>query len=93
MESVTDVLRKMRTPESGGLAHDWKQTLPKGSRWQPGDPGNPSCKICGGTGYVRLDLPIGHPEFGKIHWCDCVTPEKIAKLRIKSEMAKAGGVK
>jgi len=52
--------------------HDWREHLPKGSRWNPGDPGNPLCTQCDGTGYVRLDLPLGHPAFGKIFLCSCV---------------------
>jgi DNA replication protein DnaC len=33
--------------------------------------GKPDCPICGGTGYFRLDLPVNHPEFGKLHVCSC----------------------
>lgn len=29
------------------------------------------CPLCGGTGYVRLDVPIGHPQFGKAVPCSC----------------------
>jgi DNA replication protein DnaC len=34
-------------------------------------PGNPTCDICGGSGYLRRDLPIGHPDFGKLIVCGC----------------------
>ena len=34
-------------------------------------PGNPTCEICGGGGYLRLDLPIDHPDFGKLQVCSC----------------------
>jgi len=34
-------------------------------------PGDPTCKICGGIGYLRQDLPVGHPEFGKLKICSC----------------------
>lgn len=30
-----------------------------------------NCPICGGTGFVRKDLPIDHPDFGKLSVCDC----------------------
>jgi len=33
--------------------------------------GMPDCPLCGGLGYLRDDLPIGHPEFGKVSICDC----------------------
>lgn len=34
-------------------------------------PGDPACPKCGGLGYLRQDLPLGHPDFGKIRICDC----------------------
>ena len=34
-------------------------------------PGDPNCPICKGIGYLRRDLPVGHPEFGKVEVCTC----------------------
>jgi len=34
-------------------------------------PGDPDCPICHGVGYLHVDLPVGHPEFGKLRICDC----------------------
>lgn len=34
-------------------------------------PGDPDCEICGGVGYVRRDVPVGHPDFGKLQVCIC----------------------
>lgn len=34
-------------------------------------PGDPACPKCHGVGYLRRDLPVGHPEFGKLQVCDC----------------------
>lgn len=34
-------------------------------------PGDPNCKICGGLGFVRQDLPVEHPDFGKMQICVC----------------------
>ncbi len=34
-------------------------------------PDSSNCPICQGTGFYRLDLPLDHPEFGKIHVCEC----------------------
>lgn len=34
-------------------------------------PGDPNCPLCGGVGYLRQDLPVGHPEFGKLAICSC----------------------
>ena len=29
------------------------------------------CPYCGGVGYVRLQVPVGHPQFGKAVPCIC----------------------
>ncbi len=34
-------------------------------------PGDPDCEICGGLGYIRHDVPLGHPDFGKLRVCTC----------------------
>jgi DNA replication protein DnaC len=34
-------------------------------------PGDPDCPHCGGIGYLRKDVPLGHPDFGKIEPCIC----------------------
>lgn len=33
--------------------------------------GDPKCKICGGIGWFRYDVPEGHSQFGKVHQCPC----------------------
>lgn len=34
-------------------------------------PGDPNCPHCGGIGYLRLDVPVGHPDFGRLEVCVC----------------------
>lgn len=34
-------------------------------------PGDPECPICHGIGFVRQDLPVDHPDFGKMEICSC----------------------
>jgi DNA replication protein DnaC len=36
-----------------------------------GLPGDPNCPYCGGLGYIQRDLPITHPDFGKLQMCVC----------------------
>lgn len=43
-------------------------TLPTLTRDLPGDP---NCPECHGIGYYRLDVPFGHPDFGRLHICTC----------------------
>jgi DNA replication protein DnaC len=38
-------------------------------------PGDPACPLCRGVGYLRQDLPVGHPEFGKLKTCTCRNAE------------------
>jgi DNA replication protein DnaC len=38
------------------------------------------CPICKGAGYLRLDVPVGHPNFGRIIPCECKIREREAKL-------------
>ncbi len=33
--------------------------------------GDPDCPICGGIGYIRQELPVSHPDFGRIQICTC----------------------
>ncbi len=34
-------------------------------------PGDLNCPLCGGVGYLRSDVPVGHPDFGKLEICTC----------------------
>jgi len=33
--------------------------------------GDPHCPHCHGIGYLRKDVPVGHPDFGEVFVCDC----------------------
>lgn len=33
--------------------------------------GDPNCPHCGGAGYLRSDVPVGHPNFGRLDVCVC----------------------
>lgn len=37
------------------------------------------CPICGGTGFVVADVPIGHPDFGKALPCRCREQERLQR--------------
>ncbi len=55
-------------------------STPNGSADLLGDPG---CPRCGGLGYLRTDVPRGHPEFGRVVVCDCRSGEQRARLQEK----------
>ncbi|NJN83962.1 MAG: ATP-binding protein, partial [Caldilineaceae bacterium] len=50
-------------------------TLPRLTRPAPAD----LCPICGGTGFVVPDLPIGDPDFGKAVACQCRSLENLER--------------
>jgi DNA replication protein DnaC len=33
------------------------------------------CRQCGGAGFLRRDLPLDHPDFGRAIPCDCIAAE------------------
>jgi len=37
--------------------------------------GDPDCPICHGVGFVRRDLPVSDPDFGKMTVCTCRTAQ------------------
>ena len=43
------------------------------------------CAICGGAGFVRLDVPLTHPQFGKAVACSCkrheINGKRLERLR------------
>src|SRR5690348_11318051 len=41
------------------------------------------CPLCRGVGYLRFDVPVGHPNFGRVLPCEC-------KLRDLAERTHSG---
>lgn len=50
---------------------------------------NGDCPICRGIGYYRVDVPVGHPQFGKLIPCGCKTQERIAHLQRLSGLTES----
>ncbi len=44
-------------------------------------PGDPNCPVCGGLGYVRRDLPVNDPDFGKVQPCVCMQKKLVLSAR------------
>jgi DNA replication protein DnaC len=75
MSKIDETIRKIRTAtEKAGLEKN-KNGEAEGPIRQAKMPGDPNCPICGGIGYLRRDLPIDHPDFGKIVPCSCRSEE------------------
>ena len=55
------------------------------------DPGQEEiCPLCGGLGYVREDVPVGHPHFGQMYPCRCqlarLEQKRLQQLRTLSNL-------
>jgi DNA replication protein DnaC len=61
VERLGDVLKR--------LAID-AEIVAAGTEPPPEEPG-PACPRCRDAGYMRADVPVGHPDFGKLYLCEC----------------------
>ncbi|MCD6299929.1 MAG: ATP-binding protein [Dehalococcoidales bacterium] len=66
MEHIGDILRKRQTRKNISRANTdtWSNAEAKET------PAS-ICPICKGVGYVYLDVPVGHPDFGRVVPCRC----------------------
>jgi DNA replication protein DnaC len=57
---------------------------------RPGD----VCPLCGGLGFVRENVPVGHPHFGKLFPCRCklaeIEQQRMENLRALSNLQHLG---
>lgn len=51
----------------------------------PAEERGTGCPICGGAGFVRRELPVDHPLFGKAQPCACVLDEEATVRRSRLE--------
>jgi len=55
--------------------------------------GDPNCKLCLGLGFVGQDVPIDHPQFGKLQICSCRLSHTMAIKQSKLfEFSKLGNL-
>lgn len=93
MKSLKDLMGRIppdSSPENSPITSNASFSTRFGDRY-PGDEAGtsglcPKCgleTICGGLGYVRRDLPVDHPEFGKLLRCPQlpIDPVRREKLR------------
>jgi DNA replication protein DnaC len=43
--------------------------------------GRPDCPYCGGSGYIRVERPLGDPDFGRLEICSCRQAQVRARIR------------
>lgn len=53
----------------------------------------PPCPLCGGSGWLRVDVPVEHPDFGKAAPCQCrVRDEERHRLEKLQRYSNLGGL-
>jgi DNA replication protein DnaC len=67
MRRLEEILKR----ELGGRASSLEST----ETWSAADEDKPACPLCGGAGFVRAPVSLGHPDFGKALPCRCIFEE------------------
>jgi DNA replication protein DnaC len=77
-------LPRRSTPEPMAMASDEPQITRSRRKTTPLQP--EICPLCHGAGYVRLDVPVGHPDLGRAVMCKC--KEREIEQRERLQMRK-----
>jgi DNA replication protein DnaC len=78
MSKIDETLKKIAGDMPSGKPPSSEDLPEKGKYDLPGDP---ACPICEGVGYLRSDLPLEHPDFGKLEFCSCRQPQMSRQIR------------
>ena len=93
MEKLEATLKRTAENISTGST---KAQPPEGSKPSGGSPtvagpGDPNCPHCHGVGYIREDVEVGHPNFGKLFPCSCRLSEiEAAQKQRQREISSLG---
>ena len=74
-------LPRRSTPGPMAMASDEPQISRSRRKTPPLQP--EICPLCHGAGYVRLDVPVGHPDFGRAVMCKCKEHEIEERDRLR----------
>ena len=75
MERIHQTLKKIDESTLKGITLNSSTAIDQGGF----DGASIVCPICNGIGFVRQDLPVGHPDFGKLIPCTCTSGHIIGK--------------
>jgi DNA replication protein DnaC len=70
MESLGDILKRSQTPKNttGDISNSSRdENLEEAEEKE--------CPLCKGRGWLRFDVPFGHPDFGRLTPCECTEKE------------------
>jgi DNA replication protein DnaC len=68
---IDETLKKLAAATPNGKSEAAPSPLSAQEARARGLAGDPDCPLCHGLGYLRRDLPIDHPDFGKLSICTC----------------------
>lgn len=75
--------RMLDEPDEGGQEREEAPAPRRPARQSRRQQGDQVCPICHGAGYLRQDLPVGDPNFGKLVPCRCKEKEIAEKRRLE----------
>jgi DNA replication protein DnaC len=85
MEPIDEILKRNSAKSSTSMTNPEQSDSGRSAQAQ-----EYLCPNCGGSGYLRQDVPVGHPDFGRIVPCQCRLAENEAartrKLRAISNL-------
>jgi DNA replication protein DnaC len=70
MESLGDILKRSQTLKN---TTEDTATSSKGKDFEEAEENE--CPLCKGRGWLRFDVPLGHPDFGRLTPCNCTERE------------------
>jgi DNA replication protein DnaC len=70
MKSIGEILKQTGSQDGIERASDLTRDH------LPDEPADDACPHCGGAGYVRRAVQLGHPDFGRAFPCECTRDEK-----------------
>lgn len=86
MESLKATLKRTAENISTG-SNSGGGVTPRG----PAGPGDPNCPHCHGIGYIREEVEVGHPNFGRLFPCACRLSEiEAAQKQRQREVSSLG---
>lgn len=83
-EKISETLKRLAAATSRESSPTSSSTESSGAASPAPGPdllGDPNCPFCHGLGYLRRDLPLGHPDFGKLELCSCRQADVRARIR------------
>jgi DNA replication protein DnaC len=68
---IDATLKKLAEDTAIGKSEPSMDTTEAEYSYSSGLIGDINCPYCHGLGYLRRDLPVGHPDFGRLQICTC----------------------